>query len=48
MTTSRVVSAVTNGFPSLSPPIQLPNRNSDLSSGSLGCPICASAVSIRL
>lgn len=47
MTTSRVVSAVTNGLPSLSPPIQDPNLNSDLSSGRRGCPICASAVSMR-
>ena len=40
MTTSRVVSAVTKGLPSLSPPIHEPKLNRLCVSGSIGCPIC--------
>ena len=47
MTTSRVVSGVTKGLPSRSPPIQAPKEKSLAVRGSLGCPMFFSAVSMR-
>jgi hypothetical protein len=41
MTTSLVVSAVTKGLPSRSPPIHDPKLNRLCASGSIGSPICA-------
>ena len=48
MTTSLVVSGVTKGLPSRSPPIQEPKRNRLCSRGTLGMPMLLNAVSIRL
>ena len=47
-TTSRVQVAVTFGFPSRSPPIQLLNRMMECSMGILGRPWLMSAESMRL